>query len=150
VVTTTTLAAVGPPSDGQSSFFGDNWWWLTIVGLALIAMIATIALLQPQLQGAGGRDAPGVAGGRHVKRRAAATPRAPAPTVSQRVRRTKVAQNITMRSSQPKPPKPSMFRRMTNWMRDTEVADTFRARSDAKQVKSRTVKKKPPKIKRRR
>ncbi|MCP4307100.1 MAG: hypothetical protein GY788_19960 [bacterium] len=52
-----------------------------------------------------------------------------------------------MRGAQPKPPKPSMFRRMTNWMRDTEIADSMRARSDAKTVKSR-AKKKPPKIKR--
>jgi hypothetical protein len=119
-------------------------------------MIATIALLQPQQQGFGNRAVAGAAAGgraagRHTKKREAAAPRAATPTVSQRVRRTKVAQNITMRGAQPKPPKPSMFRRLTNWVRDTEVADTFRARSDAKQVKARTArKKKPPKIKRRR
>jgi hypothetical protein len=107
-------------------------------------MIATVALLQPQQQGFGNRAVAGAAAGRQAKTRAAS------PTVGQRVRRTKVAQNITMRGAQPKPPKPSTFRRLTNWVRDTEVADTFRARSDAKQVQSRTKKKKPPKIKRRR
>jgi hypothetical protein len=67
-----------------------------------------------------------------------------------RVRRTKVAQTISMRGAQAKPPKPSMLRRMTNRLRDTEIADSFRARSEAKQVKSRTSRKKPPRIKRRR
>jgi hypothetical protein len=55
-----------------------------------------------------------------------------------------------MRGVQGKAPKPSMFRRMSNWMRDTELADTFRARSGAKQVKSRTTVRKPPRLKRRR
>jgi hypothetical protein len=105
-------------------------------------MIATVALLQPQQQGFGNRAVAGAASGRQAKTRAAS------PTVGQRVRRTKVAQNITMRGAQPKPPKPSVARRLTNWVRDTEVADSFRARSGAKQVKART-KKKPPKIKRR-
>jgi hypothetical protein len=121
--------------------------------LALIALIATVALLQPQQQGFNGRAAAGVASGRaagrHAKRKSGAAPRAAAPTVGQRVRRTKVAHNITMRSAQPKPPKPSMFRRMSNRLRDTEIADTFRARSGARQVKART-KRKPPKIKKRR
>jgi hypothetical protein len=67
-----------------------------------------------------------------------------------RLRRTKVAQSITMRGAQPKPPKPSLLRRWSNRLRDTEIADTFRARSEAKQVKSRSSRKKPPKIKRRR
>jgi hypothetical protein len=43
-----------------------------------------------------------------------------------------------------------MMRRFTNWVRDTEIADTYRARSDAKRVKSKTTRKKPPKINRRR
>lgn len=120
------------------------------MGLALIAMIATIALLQPQAQGANGRAGAAVAGGRHVRRRGPAVPKTAAPTVGQRVRRTKVAQNITLRGAQAKPPKPSMFRRMTNRLRDTEIADSFRARSDAKQVKARSTRKKPPKIKKRR
>jgi hypothetical protein len=55
-----------------------------------------------------------------------------------------------MRGAQPKPPKPSLMRRMTNRLRDTELADTFRARSEAKQVKARAARKKPPKIRRRR
>ena len=55
-----------------------------------------------------------------------------------------------MRGAQTKPPKPSLMRRLTNRLRDTEIADTFRARSEAKQVQSRTSRKKPPKIKRRR
>ncbi len=71
--------------------------------------------------------------------------------MGQRVKRTKVAQNMAARTSQPKPPKPSFFRRIGNWFRDTEIADTMRARSDARRVQSRTARgKKPPKIKRRR
>jgi hypothetical protein len=121
----------------------------------LIALIATIAILQPQRQGFGGRVAAGAAprpAGRHVKKRAvsAREPKPVTPTMGQRVRRTKVAQNISMRGAQPKAPKPSMFRRMSNWARDTEIADTWRAKSEAKQVKSRSASTKPPKIKRRR
>jgi hypothetical protein len=117
-----------------------------------MALIATIAILQPQRQGFGSRALAGAAArptGRHVRGRGAPT-RSAGPSVGARVRRSKVAQNITMRSAQPKPPKPSLFRRMSNWIRDTELADTLRARSDAKQVRSRTAKSKPPKIKRRR
>jgi hypothetical protein len=120
-----------------------------------MALIATLAILQPQRQGFGGRVVGGVGArpaGRHVKRRSLGSREVkPAtPTVGQRVRRTKVAQNITMRGAQPKPPKPSMFRRLSNWVRDTEIADSFRARSEARQVRERTTQKKPPKIKRRR
>jgi hypothetical protein len=136
------------PADGGDTFLTNNWWWLTIVGLTLIALIATIGILQPQRAGVGA-GAGALAGGRHAKKRSfgAREVKPASPTVGQRVKRTKVAQNISMRGAQPKPPKPSMFRRMTNWARDTEIADSMRARSDAKQVKSRT-KKKPPKIKR--
>ncbi|MEA2003014.1 MAG: hypothetical protein U9N84_14155, partial [Actinomycetota bacterium] len=153
--TTTTLAAIVLPPGSDDTFLSNNWWWLTIVGLTLMALIATLAILQPQRQGFGGRVAGGVgagAAGRHVKRRSFGSREAKpaAPTVGQRVRRTKVAQNITMRGAQPKPPKPSVFRRFSNWIRDTEIADSFRARSEAKQVKSRTTQRKPPKIKRRR
>ncbi|MDJ0498392.1 MAG: hypothetical protein QNJ89_11215 [Acidimicrobiia bacterium] len=111
----------------------------------MIALIATIALLQPQRQGFGDRVAVGAG-----SRARAAGPKPAAPTVGSRVRRTKVAQSISMRGAQPKPPKPSVLRRWSNRLRDTELADTFRARSEAKQVKARTSRKKPPKIKRRR
>ena len=151
--TTTTIAAVVLPTDSDDSFLAGNWWWLTIIGLALIALIATLSLLQPQREGLSARYANGAAGarpaGRHVKKRNIGVT-ASAPTVGQRVRRTKVAQSITMRGAQPKPPKPSRFRRMTNWFRDTELADSFRARSEARQVKARASQRKPPRIKRRR
>jgi hypothetical protein len=66
------------------------------------------------------------------------------------VKRTKVAQSVA-RTTQTKPPKPSFFRRITNWFRDTEVADSMRARSDARRVQQRGGRRKPPpKIKRRR
>jgi hypothetical protein len=71
------------------------------------------------------------------------------PTIGQRVKRTKVAQSVVSRTAQPKPPKPSFFRRIGNWFRDTEMADSMRARSDARRVQQRTAKRKPPKIKRR-
>jgi len=57
---------------------------------------------------------------------------------------------MAARSAQPKPPKPSLMRRFRNWVRDTEIADSYRARSGAKEVQSRSARKKPPKIKRRR
>jgi hypothetical protein len=152
--TTTTLAAIGPGGPGSESFLGNNWWWLTIMGLTLIALIATIAILQPQRQVGTSRVAGAAAGpaGRHVRRRTYGPRenRVAAPTVGQRVKRTKVAQSMVSRTTQSKPPKPNLFRRMSNWFRDTEVADSMRARSDARRVQQRTTKGKPPKIKRRR
>jgi hypothetical protein len=123
--------------------------------LSLIALITTIAILEPQRQGFGGRIAGGAGArpaGLRVKKPFFAVRDAKSTTrsVGQRVRRTKVAHSITMRGTQSKSSKPSMFRKFTIWVRDTEVADSMRARSEAKQVKSRTTKRKPPKIKRRR
>jgi len=60
-----------------------------------------------------------------------------------------MAQSVVSRTVQTKPPKPGPFRRIGNWFRDTEIADSMRARSDARKVQSRTAKRKPPKIKRR-
>jgi hypothetical protein len=149
--TTTTLAALGPGGPGDDSFLGNNWWWLTIIGLTLIALIATIAILQPQRQIGAARVA-GVPMGRHVRRRTYGPreTRVASPTVAQRVKRTRVAQSVVSRTTQTKPPKPSLFRRMANWFRDTEIADSMRARSDARRVQHRTSRSKPPKIKRRR
>jgi hypothetical protein len=122
--------------------------------LTLIALIATIAILQPQRQVGTSRVAGAAAGpvGRHVRRRTYGPRenRIAAPTVGQRVKRTMMAQSVVSRTVQTKPPKPGLFRRIGNWFRDTEVADSMRARSDARKVQNRTVKHKPPKIKRRR
>ncbi len=155
-------AAIGSTDGGGSDFLSENWWWLTIIGLVLIALIASVAVLRPDIPGFGGRvRAAGPAAatrrrpdGRPGRRgpgqwlrdtvspdRYARRPgRVRGPSVGQRVRQTKVAQGIEDKVARPKVKGPSLWQRIRNaspfgWFRDSEIADSFRARSSARKVR---------------
>jgi len=151
-----------PDGNGGTDFLSENWWWLTIIGLVLVALIASVAVLRPDIPGFGGRvraAGPATAtrrrsDGRPARRglgrwigdtvspsRFSSRPaQVKGPTVSQRVRQSKVAQGIEEKVAHPRVRRPSLWQRFRNArifdrFRDSEVVDSIRARTSARRVR---------------